>query len=129
MAQVLIIDDSKATRSILAESISSLGFDVFEAKDGKEALQLLGTMYAPVLALVDWYMPGMDGVEFIRTVRADERYKNLRLMMVTTAVNAEHIQLALDAGADEYVMKPFTPEIIREKLVLMGVLTNDFGHG
>jgi two-component system chemotaxis response regulator CheY len=74
------------------------------------------------LLLVDWNMPGLTGVEFIRFVRAREEFRNLKILMVTTETNADMMMDALAAGADEYVMKPFTNDIIQGKLRLIGAL-------
>jgi two-component system chemotaxis response regulator CheY len=73
------------------------------------------------LALVDWNMPEMNGYEFVCTVRKDDQYKDMRLMMVTTETEMAQVVKALEAGADEYVMKPFTKEMIVEKLAIMGL--------
>jgi len=73
------------------------------------------------LALVDWNMPEMNGLEFIRTVRAEQSYNGVLLMMVTTETEKENVVRALAAGANEYVMKPFTQEVILEKLQIFGL--------
>jgi two-component system chemotaxis response regulator CheY len=119
--QALVIDDSKTVRSILRKILGQIGFEVSEAGNGREGLQRLGELERPDLALVDWNMPEMDGLEFVRAVRADPRYAGLRLMMVTTENELTRVHTALEAGADEYVMKPFTDEVIREKLELLGI--------
>lgn len=116
----LVIDDSKSIRSILAKILLGVGFTVEEAANGLEALDLIKKEKVD-LALVDWNMPDMDGREFILEVRKNSAYKDMRLMMVTTETAITKVAEALEAGADEYIMKPFTKEMIIEKLVLMGL--------
>jgi two-component system chemotaxis response regulator CheY len=110
-------------RSILGQTLKGMGFEVAEAVNGRDALERLKQLGAPELMLVDWNMPEMNGYEFVRAVRADAGYNDSRIMMVTTETEMEQMVKALSAGANEYVMKPFTKEVIREKLALMGVLT------
>jgi two-component system chemotaxis response regulator CheY len=95
---------------------------VVEAGNGLEALERLAEMTDPDLVLVDWNMPEMNGVDFVRSVRAKRAYDNLPLVMVTTNTELVHVAEALEAGANEYVMKPFTLDIIREKLGLLGLV-------
>jgi two-component system chemotaxis response regulator CheY len=121
----MVIDDSRAMRMILARIARQLGFEVIEAGNGREALDRLETLAAtPELALVDWNMPEMNGLEFITAVRKDPRYRSMTLMMVTTESEQSQIVRALAAGAHEYVIKPFTPEAIIEKLSLLGLVRN-----
>lgn len=117
----LVIDDSKAMRSILKRILTDVGFEVFEADDGQEALECLQRLDHIRLALVDWNMPGMDGYEFVRTVRAATVYAHVRLMMVTAESEIDQVAKALAAGADEYVMKPFTRDALLAKLELLGI--------
>ncbi len=120
--KALVIDDSRAMRSILSHILRQLGCDVSEACNGRDALRQLGDLDQVELALVDWNMPELNGIDFVRQVRADARYDGLRLMMVTTETETSQVAMALQAGANEYVMKPFTKDIIREKLELLGLL-------
>ena len=119
--RALVIDDSKAMRSILTRMLRGLGFEVLEAANGREGLQRLQESGKVDLALVDWNMPEMNGLEFIRTVRAEQSYNGVLLMMVTTETEMENVVKALAAGANEYVMKPFTQEVIMEKLQIFGL--------
>jgi two-component system, chemotaxis family, chemotaxis protein CheY len=119
--KALIIDDSRATRTILRKILASLQFDVVEAPDGVEALRTLHGCDDIDLALVDWNMPQMDGLEFVQAVRREPAYDGLRLLMVTTESESTQMQRALEAGANEYVMKPFTADTIRSKLQLLGL--------
>jgi two-component system chemotaxis response regulator CheY len=121
----LIVDDSTTIRMILGEYLKKLGFDVTEAVNGRDALdRLRGMKKADVVdvVLVDWNMPEMDGLSFVEAVRADRQYDELPLMMVTTNTELAHVAKALEAGANEYIMKPFTRDMIREKLELLGFI-------
>jgi two-component system, chemotaxis family, chemotaxis protein CheY len=120
--RALIIDDSKAMRSILGKMLRELKFETVEAANGKEALEKLRESGKVDIALVDWNMPEMNGYDFIRAVRAEQLYDGVTLMMVTTENEADNVVRALAAGANEYVMKPFTPEVIFEKLQLFGMV-------
>jgi two-component system chemotaxis response regulator CheY len=123
--QAMVIDDSRAMRLILARIAGQLGFDVIQAGNGREALDKLEELEeTPELALVDWNMPEMNGLEFILAVRKEPKYKSMTLMMVTTESEQGQIVRALAAGAHEYVIKPFTPDAIVEKLALLGLVRN-----
>ncbi len=119
----MVIDDSKTMRMILSRTLTKLGYEVCSAGDGLQAMNYLGE-HSPALSLimVDWNMPEMNGLEFVKHVRAVPQYKSVPLMMVTTESEVEQVMKALEAGADEYVMKPFSEETILSKLRLMGVL-------
>lgn len=119
--RAIVIDDSRAIRLILGKILKKLGFEVYQAGDGLEGLENLKLIGHVDLALVDWNMPRMNGLEFIKAVRADSGYSDLRLMMVTTETQMENMCKALEAGADEYVMKPFTEDIILQKLEILGL--------
>jgi two-component system chemotaxis response regulator CheY len=120
--RALVIDDSRATRAILKRILLQLGFaEVDEAADGAAALAWLAEHGPVEVCLVDWNMPVLDGLGFVEAVRSEHRYRDVRLVMVTTEGDSNHLLAALAAGADEYAMKPFTPAVIREKLELLGV--------
>lgn len=121
---VLVIDDSLAMQSMLKSILRESGFKVVVARDGREALECLKRGDDIEAALVDWHMPRMDGCAFIRAVRAFEAYRDLPVMMVTAESEVEQVNRALAAGADEYVMKPFTREAVLEKLNLLGIAPN-----
>jgi two-component system chemotaxis response regulator CheY len=106
---------------IIGRILREIGFEVVEASNGQEALSRLEADGCAELALVDWNMPEMTGIEFVRAVRAEPAYAEMKLMMVTTESEAEQVTAALEAGADEYAMKPFTKEVIQEKLALLGI--------
>ncbi|WP_330186217.1 response regulator [Dactylosporangium sp. AC04546] len=126
----MVIDDSRAMRLILKRIVAQLGFDVVEAGNGQEAMDYLRTNVLdgdgeiPGLALVDWNMPEMNGLEFVTAVRAEPRLRGMTLMMVTTESEQSQIVRALASGAHEYVIKPFTPDAIIDKLALLGLVPN-----
>jgi two-component system chemotaxis response regulator CheY len=121
----LIVDDSRAIRRILSGMLTDIGFAVAEASHGKEALAHLqahaDSASRPHLVLVDWNMPEMNGLELVQAVRRDQRFASIPLMMVTTETEMAQVLRALEAGAQEYVMKPFTKEVIEEKLRVLGL--------
>lgn len=119
--KALVVDDSKAIRSIITKHLKALGFEVVEADSGIVALVQLKKMGGADIALLDWNMPEMDGFEFLRRVREDAEFSELRVMMVTTESEMSQVAKALEAGANEYLMKPFTKEALVEKLVLLGL--------
>jgi two-component system chemotaxis response regulator CheY len=119
--RALVIDDSRAMRSILTGILEELGFEVAQAKDAEDALSLLQEGGSFELALVDWNLPEMSGLELVQTVRNMSDLENLRLMMVTTETQLARVRDALKAGADEYIMKPFDKEMLLEKLTLLGI--------
>lgn len=120
--RALVIDDSRTMRMIIGRTLKELSFEVHEAGNGLEGLDRLQQMGVPDVALVDWNMPEMTGLEFVQAVRAKAEYDPLRIMMVTTETEISQMTKALEAGANEYVMKPFTKEVIQEKLTLLGVV-------
>jgi two-component system chemotaxis response regulator CheY len=123
MSRAVVIDDSKAIRMILKKTLADLGYEVAQAGNGREALDLFQNDPGGFsLALVDWNMPEMSGLEFVKRLRSEPRFSSVVLMMVTTETQVEQMVAALDAGANEYVMKPFTREIIEDKLRLLGLL-------
>jgi len=119
--RALVIDDSRAIRLILGQVMKKLGFEVVDAGDGQEALNKLKSDGPFDIALVDWNMPVMNGYDFVVNARKDSQYNDMRLMMVTTETEMSQVVKALEAGANEYVMKPFTKEMIAEKLTLLGL--------
>jgi len=119
--RALVIDDSATTRKILKRMLAKLGFeDTVEAANGQEGLDRLREMVTSDLVLVDWNMPVMDGISFVRAVRSEREFDSIPLVMVTTNNDIESVGQALEAGASEFIMKPFTEDVIREKLELLG---------
>ncbi len=120
--RALIVDDSRATRTIIKRMLTDVGFEVVEATDGVDALRRLNEIGQTDVLLVDWNMPEMNGYDLICAIRGDRRYDKVPLMMVTSETEMGQMAKALEAGANEYVMKPFSKEVIAEKLALLGVL-------
>jgi len=120
--KVLVVDDSRAIRLILSQMLRALGCVVEEASHGREALQRLEAHKDTNLVMVDWNMPEMNGLELVQAVRKDARFAAMPMMMVTTETEMSQVVRALEAGAQEYVMKPFTKDIIEEKLRLLGLI-------
>lgn len=123
MRRALVVDDSRAMRMILSKTLAETGFEVSQASNGREALEILvreGNSFA--LVLVDWNMPELSGIELIREIRARPVFNTTPLIMVTTETEMDQMISALEAGANEYVMKPFTREVIEDKLRVAGVI-------
>ena len=120
--RALVVDDSRPIRRIEGEILKELGFQTDEATNGRQALDRLDAHPLPDVILVDWNMPVMDGLEFIRAVRSDSRYASIVMLMVTTETETDQMLRALSAGADEYLMKPFQKEGLVDKLRLLGVV-------
>jgi two-component system chemotaxis response regulator CheY len=118
--QALVIDDSRAVRMLVGKILRDQGILVCEASNGQEGLQQLQDNPDISLVLVDWNMPVMDGLEFIQAVRRQSRWNAVQIVMVTTETESEQVQRAMTAGANEYIMKPFTPEVLVAKLSLLG---------
>ena len=119
--RALVIEDSKAMRSILEGILDDVGFTVVLTADAEEALDHLENDHAFAFALVDWNLPGMSGLELVQAIQERPALSDIQLMMVTTETELKRVQEALDAGAHEYIMKPFDKEMLLEKLVLLGV--------
>jgi len=119
--KALVVDDSRSMRAIIGKQLKELGFVVAEAASGPEALAALHGGGPVDLVLLDWNMPEMDGAEVLSLIRSEPRYKNVRVMMVTTESEMSQVAVALEAGANEYLMKPFDREALVEKLVLLGM--------
>ncbi|MCK6546895.1 response regulator [Myxococcota bacterium] len=110
-------------RAILTRLLKELGFETLEALHGKDAYDRLPTMGPVDVALVDWNMPEMTGFEFVQAIRQKHEFDEMRIVMVTTESNLGNMAQALEAGANEYVMKPFTTDALRSKLELIGVVS------
>jgi two-component system chemotaxis response regulator CheY len=118
--RALIVDDSRYVRGYLRGMLEEKGIECEEAADGQTGIDRLHGGRKFDLALVDWNMPVMDGLDMLRQLRA-EGFRDLKVMMVTTEAENEFILRALDAGADEYLMKPFDDQALNEKLALLGL--------
>jgi two-component system chemotaxis response regulator CheY len=123
MSKALVVDDSRTIRIIIRRILLELGYEVCEASNGREALEVLEAEKPDVdLVLADWNMPVMNGLELLKELRQDSEFCGLKVLMVTTETEMEHMKFAMDAGADEYVMKPFTRDILLEKLEIVGIV-------
>jgi two-component system, chemotaxis family, chemotaxis protein CheY len=122
MTKALVVDDSRAIRMLLTNILRQLGYEVQQAANGREALEVIEAGNDRVrLVLADWNMPEMNGLELLKRLRQDHAVSSMAVVMVTTETEIDRITEALDAGANEYVMKPFTEEILRDKLQLAGI--------
>lgn len=122
MARALVVDDSKAIRMIIGRTLKELGYEVCEAANGREALDVMEAEKTAVnLVIADWNMPEVDGLELLTQLRRKPELSSLVIVMVTTETGMTQMATALEAGANEYVMKPFTREILVEKLQMAGI--------
>jgi len=115
--KVLVVDDSKTIRKIIINCLKDAGYnDVVEAENGKEALEKLEQNDGIGMILTDWNMPEMDGLSFVKAVRAQQTFKAIPIMMITTEAVKEDVITAIKAGVNNYLTKPFTPKAIKEKI-------------
>jgi len=119
--RALVVDDSRAMRSILTAIVEGLGYAVEQAGDGRDGLARVEGQSRFELALVDWNMPEMNGLEFVVAARVRPELDDMRIVMVTTETEADRVVEALDAGADEYIMKPFDRDMLLAKLAMVGI--------
>lgn len=122
MKTILLVDDSRAVRLTARRMLIEIGCTVLEAEDGKQALQVLREHPETDAVLLDWNMPVMDGISMLRALKADSAMPQPHVVMCTTENDMTRILEAIAAGAVEYIMKPFTDDILREKLQDAGVL-------
>ncbi len=121
MRTCLVVDDSRVIRKVARRIIEDLGFEIAEAGDGMEAMAWCRTEM-PEAILLDWNMPVMDGIEFLRQLRAEPDGKTPIVIVCTVENEPERIAEALEAGADEYIMKPFDGDIIISKFTQSGLV-------
>jgi len=119
--RALIVDDSRFIRQYLRQLLESMGLSCEEAVDGREALDVLARESRFDYMLLDVNMPVMGGLECVKELREAGLHKPMKVMMVTTEADSSFITRALECGADEYLMKPFTPQSLREKLTMLGM--------
>ena len=119
--RALVVDDDPTILRMISAILKSLGYEVSLAGNGLEGLEQLAKLGAPDVVLVDWNMPEMNGLEFVKAVRSNSVYTDLPLIMVTTELEMTQLALTFDAGVNEYIMKPFDPIMIQEKLQMVGV--------
>lgn len=120
--RALVIDDSRTVRMIIRQTLRELGMEVLEAGTGLEALEQIKLHPDVELMLVDWNMPEMNGIDFIRAVRSQRAFDPARILMVTSEAQSDHVTEAIRAGANEYLMKPFSKEVLVAKLNLLDVI-------
>ena len=121
MKSCLVVDDSKVVRMVARKILEELGFEIREAADGQIAIeQCLRAM--PDAVLLDWNMPVMNGIEFLRELRKADGGEAPMVVFCTTENDISHIKTAMEAGANEYIMKPFDSEIIETKFAQVGLL-------
>jgi two-component system, chemotaxis family, chemotaxis protein CheY len=120
MRSCLIVDDSKVIRKVARHILETLDFSVDEAEDGRQALDRCEASLPDVI-LLDWNMPVMSGMEFLRALRQGTYQAQPKVVFCTTENDIAHIRAAIDAGADEYVMKPFDRDTLHSKLQIVGV--------
>lgn len=120
--RALLIDDSRAVQIIVGQILRELGMDVLLAGNGAEALEQIKQNPDVELMLVDWNMPEMNGIDFIRAVRSQRAFDSARILMVTSEAQSDHVNEAINAGANEYLMKPFSKEVLIAKLNLLDVI-------
>lgn len=121
MKSCLIVDDSKVVRMVARKILEGLDFETDEAEDGQKAFEAC-QRHMPDAVLLDWNMPIRNGIEFLRDLRAMEDVRQPIVVFCTTENDMTHIQEAMAAGANEYIMKPFDSEIIESKFSQVGLL-------
>jgi len=120
--KALTVDDSKLIRKLVADCLLGLGFEIGEASNGEEALLYLLQQGSPDLIVLDWNMPHMGGLEFLTRMRKLDRFKGIKVIMLTARNEINAVQMAMNAGANEYLMKPFSPEFLESKIRMVGLL-------
>ena len=120
--KALIIDDSRTMRRLLNSYVSEFSIEAVEAEDGQQALSALKEQGPVDFALVDWDMPVMNGLDFVKAVRADHAYDGMKLMMVTAHSSMDDVGQAIEQGANDFLMKPFDGPMVADKLRLLGLV-------
>ncbi len=121
--KLLVVDDSSTMRRIIKNTLGRLGYkDILEGEDGVQGWEELNANPDVEMLITDWNMPEMNGLELVQKVRADERFADLPIIMVTTEGGKAEVITALKAGVNNYIVKPFTPQVLKEKLgAVLGV--------
>jgi len=115
--KLLVVDDSSTMRRIIKNTLEKLGHpDVLEAEHGVEAWDLLNKNNDIKVVITDWNMPEMNGLDLVKKIRAEKKYEDMPIIMVTTEGGKAEVITALKAGVNNYIVKPFTPQVLKEKL-------------
>lgn len=115
--KLLVVDDSSTMRRIIKNTLARLGYkDILEGEDGVQGWAVLNENPDMGMLITDWNMPEMNGLELVKKVRADARFRDLPIIMVTTEGGKAEVITALKAGVNNYIVKPFTPQVLKEKL-------------
>ena len=115
--KLIVVDDSSTMRRIIKNTLARLGYkDILEGEDGAQGWSVLDANPDTGMLITDWNMPEMNGLELVKKVRADERFADLPIIMVTTEGGKAEVITALKAGVNNYIVKPFTPQVLKEKL-------------
>jgi two-component system chemotaxis response regulator CheY len=115
--KILVVDDSSTMRRIIVNTLARLGYkDVVQTADGVEAWDALQANEDIGVVITDWNMPNMNGLELVKKIRAQDKYKLMPIIMVTTEGGKKEVIIALKAGVNNYIVKPFTPQVLKEKL-------------
>lgn len=122
--RVLVIEDAKSDQLVISKQLEKYKCDVTTVASAEAALDLWKNGNSFELLLVDWNLPGMDGLTFVNSVRVPSDNRDPIIVMITGETSMSKIETAIDAGVDEYIMKPIDPESFREKLIIVGVETN-----
>ena len=113
----LVVDDSPTMRRIVINTLKRIGYrDIVDAEHGQDGMEKLKTIEGITFVITDWNMPVMDGLHFVQTIRGDNKYKHLPILMITTRSVKDDIIEAMKAGVNNYVVKPFTPDILKAKI-------------
>jgi two-component system chemotaxis response regulator CheY len=115
--RLIVVDDSSTMRRIIKNTLTRMGHkDVLEAEDGVEAWSIIDANPDIEMILTDWNMPNMNGLELVQKLRADGRFKTVPIIMITTEGGKSEVITAMKAGVNNYIVKPFTPQVLKEKL-------------
>ena len=119
--RAIVVDDSPPARGHVGRMLAELGFEVFEASNGREAAEVVDRLGEVTLVVLDWNMPDTDGIWFLNALRVDRQRQDVLVLMATGNSDFESVKHALELGANEYMMKPFTPDALLSKLSTMGL--------
>ena len=117
LMRILVVDDNSTMRRIIKNTLGRIGHkDLLEAEDGQVAWNIMGENEDIDILITDWNMPVMNGLELVKKVRSKEKYANLPIIMITTEDDRTEVSAALKAGVNNYIVNPFTPQVLQEKL-------------